>query len=186
MDQSLNIRTRFTAIGAALVAVILVCGGNNAFAQRNATATANVSAKIVSGISLEKTRDLNFGPVVRTSAGGTATINATTGAMSYSGVSQGQNGGQQTASFTVTGEPSYLYTISLPHSATLSEQNGNGHGQANGHAQMTVTDFTYSDGAGTLNESGTQSFTVGGTLQVGPNQDTGNYTGSFDVTVEYQ
>ncbi|MBS1914569.1 MAG: DUF4402 domain-containing protein, partial [Bacteroidetes bacterium] len=137
-------------------------------------------------ISLEKTRDLNFGSIVRSAAGGTVVLNATTGALTFSGVTQGQTHNQATAAFSATGEPSYLYTITLPQTATLTETNGNGNGNANGHPSMTATSFTYSDGAGTLDNSGHQNFNVGATLNVGANQATGTYTGSFDVTVQYQ
>ena len=51
---------------------------------------------------------------------------------------------------------------------------------------MTVKDFTYSNGAGTLGENGRQTFNVGATLEVAGNQETGSYNGSFDVTVQYQ
>lgn len=175
-NSTTSIRT-FIA-GLALAAIILTAGAGSAMAQRSAHDDAKASAKIVSGLSLEKERDLNFGSIVRTTTGGTVTVNATTGAISYSGVSQGQTRNYQTASFETSGEPEYLYTITLPRSAELTKKNG--------HATMTVVNFTHSEGAGHLDREGKQDFTVGGTLQVGPNQETGEYEGSFEVTVEYQ
>jgi hypothetical protein len=38
----------------------------------------------------------------------------------------------------------------------------------------------------TLNGSGSATFAVGGTLSVSANQASGNYTGTFNVSVTYQ
>ena len=50
---------------------------------------------------------------------------------------------------------------------------------------MGVDAFRSSKSSGTL-VSGSDSFTVGGTLDVTANQPTGEYTGTFTVAVEYQ
>ncbi|HVZ38009.1 MAG TPA: DUF4402 domain-containing protein, partial [Candidatus Kapabacteria bacterium] len=111
----------------------------------------------------------------------TVVLNATSGALTFNGVTQGQTRNQATAVFSATGEPSYLYTITLPQTATLTQA-----GAGPNRPTMTATSFTYSDGAGTLDNSGHQTFNVGATLNVGANQATGTYNGSFDVTVQYQ
>ena len=52
---------------------------------------------------------------------------------------------------------------------------------------MTVDTFEDSlGGSGTLDTSGTDTFSVGATLHVGLAQPMGAYAGSFDVIVEYQ
>lgn len=167
------------SLALALVAVALVSNAGSAFAQHRASATANAEAKIVSGISLAKNLDLKFGSIVRSAEGGTVTIDATKGEIKYEGVTQGQNSSYQTAQFTATGEASYRYTISLPHQAKLDHEGGKGE-------KMWVKNFTYSAGAGSLNEKGEQTFNVGATLEVGPNQTTGKYAGTFDVAVQYE
>jgi hypothetical protein len=48
-----------------------------------------------------------------------------------------------------------------------------------------VADFNGSKSGGQL-LSGEDSFTVGGTLDVGVRQEAGKYVGSFTVAVEYQ
>ena len=182
MTKDLTSRKTSMFTGLAIAAFALIGLSGTAMAQHRNSASADASAKIVSGITLEKTRDLNFGSIVRSASGGTVTINATSGALTYTGVTRGQTNDQTTAAFRTTGESSYLYTISFPESIRIGRQNGNG----NGSAQMTVRSFTASEGAGTLSREGTQSFNVGATLEVGANQETGQYNGSFEVTVQYQ
>ena len=167
------------SLALAAVAVALVANAGSAFAQHHASATANAEAKIVSGISLAKVLDLKFGSIVHSAEGGTVTIDATKGDITYEGVTQGQNSSYQTAQFTATGEASYRYTVSLPHQAKLEHEGGKGE-------NMLVKEFTYSNGAGSLDDKGEQTFNVGGTLYVNSYQLTGKYIGTFDVAVQYE
>ena len=171
-------KTRTTNFAAALFAVLLLAGAGTASAQNSASASVDAEAKIVAGISLEKVLDLKFGSIVRSAEGGSVTLDPNSGEISYSGVTQGQNSDYQIAEFETTGENDYLYTIALPNEATLTHSGGS--------ATMMVNEFGYSDGAGVLDGDGLERFNVGATLQVGPNQVTGRYTGSFDVAVQYQ
>ncbi len=164
--------TRFLAI-AGLVSV-----SAGAFAQETATATA--TATIITPISISKTTDMNFGNVaaqstasgtvvltpagVRSVTGGT-TIPATTGTVSA-------------ASFTVTGEADYTYSITLPTADVTITSGAN---------TMTVNTFTSTpSGTGTLTE-GSQTVTVGATLNVSAAQPAGTYVSAtpFNVTVNY-
>lgn len=160
-------------------AVVLGCTSSS-FAQ--ATATASTSANIITPISITKTADMNFGNIAVS-----ATI-AGTAAMTPAGVrSTGGAGGVtlpattgtvSAASFTVSGQGSYTYAITLPSSATLTSL---------GHT-MTITSFTSSPSAtGLLAPGGTQTLTVGGTLNVAAAQSAGTYTNAtaVPVTVNY-
>ncbi|MEQ3747275.1 MAG: DUF4402 domain-containing protein [Henriciella sp.] len=80
------------------------------------------------------------------------------------------------AAFDVAGEADYSYAITLPSSVNIS--NGSG-------GTMAVNNFTGSKASGTLT-AGADDFTVGGTLTVAANQASGEYTGTFAITVEYQ
>ena len=180
MIKHSSFRTIFFPAALALAGILAFSTG--ASAQNRGSASASAEAKIVAGISIEKVLDLNFGTIVRSINGGSVTINPQNGQISYNGVTQGQNTTHQIAQFKTTGEADYLYTISLPQSATLDLQGG---GQE-GKQTMTVTNFTYTNGAGKLDKKGTEEFKVGGTLNVNPNQATGRYTGSFEVSVQYQ
>ncbi|MBS1911898.1 MAG: hypothetical protein JST22_07935, partial [Bacteroidetes bacterium] len=54
MKTSINLRLAFAFVIAGLA---LLIAGSSSFAQNRATQSADAGAKIVAGISLEKTRD---------------------------------------------------------------------------------------------------------------------------------
>jgi hypothetical protein len=100
------------------------------------------------------------------------------------GVTIGQNAGNTAARFVATGEPAYLYTLTLPSTVALTKTVTSGTAPT-----MNVTAFTSTLGAsgiGTLAADGTQTFSVGGTLNIGASQETGDYQGQFNVVVTYQ
>lgn len=70
------------------------------------------------------------------------------------------------------------YILTLPANGTVALVSGSN--------RMPVVNFVSSGpNDGTL-PSGPQSFSVGATLQVAPNQPRGNYSGAFQITVDYQ
>jgi len=150
------------------------------YAQQTASATAAASATIITPIAISKTADMNFGNIaVSASSGGTVILapagtRTTTGNVSLPATT----GSPAAASFTVTGQGSYTYAITLPTTATLTD--GASH-------TMTVGTFTSNPSStGTLS-SGTQTLTVGATLTVAAGQAVATYTTSspFTVTVGY-
>jgi len=169
----------FKSIAIAAVATFGFATASHA----QATATASASANIITPISIVKTVDMNFGNVAvsatiagtaildpagtRTTGGaGGVTLPATTGTVSA-------------ASFTVSGQASYTYAITLPTSCTISD--GASH-------NMTVDNFTSVPSAtGTLSASGTETLNVGATLNVAAAQASGLYTNAtgVPVTVNY-
>src|SRR6204780_2871448 len=117
------------------IASVVIVSANSSFAQ--ATATASASANIITPISIVKVTDMNFGNVAvsatlagtvvlapgggrTTGGGGGVTLPATVGTVAA-------------ASFTVSGQASYTYAITLPASCSLSD--GASH-------TMTVNAFT--------------------------------------------
>ena len=163
-----------------VIAAIAIVSANSSFAQ--ATATASASATIITPITIVKTVDMNFGNVAvsaslagtvvmdplgvrSTGGGGGVTLPATTGTVAA-------------ASFTVSGQANYTYAITLPGSCTISSS-GN---------TMTVNGFTSNPATtGTLSAGGTQTLTVGATLNVAAAQASGTYTNAtgVPVTVNY-
>ena len=141
-----------------------------------ATATANATVNLTSGLAITKVEDLNFGTAAPGLTGGTIVMTpggarSSTGSVKLSGLDAGT-----AASFTVSGDADSTYTITLPLLATLSD---------GGLNTVSVTNFTSTpSGTGTLT-GGTQTVNVGGTLNVGLAQAQGVYSGTFDVTVEY-
>lgn len=161
----------------ALLAATTVFGVGVTGSAIAATATSNADATIIQAISISNTAGLDFGSVVADSASaGTVTMSAA-GTRSCTTVTCVAQDAGQASGFDVSGEASYTYTITLPASTSLSDGAGN---------SMTVDTFTDSkSGAGTLDGTGADSFTVGADLSVGMGQVAGTYNGTFDVTVEY-
>ncbi len=101
---------------------------------------------------------------------------STAGVRSATDATQLAGGTPQAASFTVNGEGTSAYTITLPASATISDGGGN---------NMTVNNFTHDAGASPALTAGADTFSVGADLVIGAGQVAGAYTGSFTVTVNY-
>lgn len=163
-----------------LSALVLTAFAVNANAQ--ATATATATATIVTPISITKNVDMNFGNIAVSAASGGTVILAPAGTRTTGGAGgvtlPAVTGTVTAASFTVNGNGSYTYAITLPSSAvTLT-------GPA--AATMDATAFTSTPSAtGTLT-GGTQNLLVGATLTVAAAQAAGVYTsGNFNVTVNY-
>ncbi len=148
-----------------------------AFAQSNSASTsASATARIVTPIAIAKVTDLNFGDVVSSGAAGTVIVTPAGVRSAGGGATLGNGGSVAAASFTVSGQGSATYAITLPASATVTS----------GANNMTVDTFTSNpSGTGALSAGGSQTLNVGATLQVGASQATGTYTGSFNVTVAY-
>ena len=163
-----------------LSALVLTAFAVNANAQ--ATATATATATIVTPISITKNVDMNFGNIAVSAASGGTVILAPAGTRTTGGAGgvtlPAVTGTVTAASFTVNGNGSYTYAITLPSSpVTLT-------GPA--AATMDATAFTSTPSAtGTLT-GGTQNLLVGATLTVAAAQAAGVYTsGNFNVTVNY-
>jgi hypothetical protein len=167
--------TKIFATGA-----IIIAGSNVSFAQ--ATATAAASATIITPITITKTADMNFGNVAVSAATAGTVVLAPAGTRTTGGAGgvtlPSTTGTVAAASFTVSGQASYTYAITLPTSATITSS-GN---------TMTVNGFTSTPSAtGTLSSGGTQTLTVGATLNVAAAQAVGTYTNAsgVPVTVNY-
>ncbi len=141
-----------------------------------ADANSNAGADIIAPIQVSNTAPLYFGTIApSTSASDTVLVNSAGNKTCGSNLTC-ITADHTAAAFTVTGEADKSYTVSLPSSVDID----NGAGQS-----MTVNNFTGSKATGTLT-SGTDTFSVGGTLTVAANQASGEYNGTFAVTVEYQ
>jgi hypothetical protein len=172
----MKISTRNKMIATAMLLTGFI---NSSFAQSTATATA--TATVVTPISISKNTDMSFGNLaVQTATGGTVVLAPAGTRTSTSGVTLPATTGTVTAAtFTVTGNGSYTYAITLPSAAVVLTHTG-------GVQTMNATAFTSNpSGTGALS-SGTQNIAVGATLTVAAAQLAGVYTsGNFNVTVNY-
>lgn len=139
-------------------------------------------------ISISKNTDMNFGTIAASSAGGTVVLSASGSRTASGGIILPSFTGTVTAAqFTVTGEPSYSYAITLPFDFELTTTS------AGTDQTMTVNAFnsaTFNNSAVNntgLLTGGTDTVFVGATLNVGASQTAGSYTNAagFEVTVNY-
>jgi len=156
---------------AAVVAFAVLAGK----AEAADTESANASATLVSPITLTKQADLDFGRLSSGAAGGTAVVSSA-GARSVTGDVVEEGGTPTSADFDITGESGLTYDITLPTSISITS----------GGDSMTVNTFTDDKGGSGTLTGGSDSFSVGATLNVAASQNTGTYTGTFDVTCAYQ
>jgi hypothetical protein len=162
------------------LALTILGFSSDTFAQVSANATA--TATIVTPIDISKTVDMNFGNVGVSATGGTVIL-APAGTRTTTGgvVIPATTGTVTAASFNVTGQANFTYSISLPGSPITITRNS-------GVETMSVGTFTSSPTpTGTLSGTGAQTITVGATLTVGNNQEAGTYVSGtpFTVTVNY-
>lgn len=167
-----------------LLAALIVAGTfGQATAAQAATASANATATIVQAIAISKTADLKFGQIVASSSAGTVTI-APAGTRTFGGgATNGGTSGTSTtalsaASFNVTGYSTTAFTITLPADNTIT--------MSNGSTTMAVNSFTSSPSSPSALVGGAATVNVGATLTVAANQAQGDYTTTFNVTVDYQ
>ena len=159
---------------------VMACGIQSVKAQTaSASASASAKATIITPIAIDQVADLNFGNIVAGTDAGTVTVDTEGNRTSSTGITlpNATPGDFQAAKFTVTGLADATYAITLPDDNTVTIS---GPGE-----DMTVTGFTSNpDGTGVL-AGGTQTLSVGATLNVGADQAAGEYAGEFTVTVAY-
>jgi hypothetical protein len=159
------------AVAAALAAAGAMTNVHAAQTSANATAT------VVAPLAITKVADLSFGSFSTNAAGQTVTmspagVRSTSGAIAMAGTTTA-------ATFNVVGSGTLTYAITLPSSIEMTT----GSGGAN--ETMTVSGFTSNpSGTGTLT-AGAQTLAVGATLTTVAGQAGGVYSGSFNVSVDY-
>jgi hypothetical protein len=167
-----------------IIAVVVMVSGFSTKVMAQATENTAAAARIVTPISITETASLHFGTMAILAGSPGTCVLSTQGARTQTG---GVNLSVQAptasnAAYNVSGAVNTTYGITLPSTITVTS----------GPANMTINSLlarTASAAAngltGTLSASGTDNFTVGGTLNVAAGQATGVYTGTFDVTVAY-
>lgn len=162
------------------------------------TATGTATAVIVEPLGLVKVEDLRFGRIAASNTAGTITVNADTGACTASGGVRsaggcgfGQFSGQGARRLTVriqipssvslagpAGATMVADTITLGASPDLAFLGSNGNG--NGNSLGTAPRYQINSNSGLF------TFRLGGRLNVAAGQKSGQYSGTFPITVQYQ
>tara|TARA_R110001583_G_scaffold112949_2_gene263256 strand:- start:579 stop:1127 length:549 start_codon:yes stop_codon:yes gene_type:complete len=175
----------------SLVAIFMIAGiSSNLMAQTIATEPTNVGAVLIEAMTLTETAPMHFGSTVLTDAlGGTIVLPSNSTTRVYTGglATSPATPVATNAAYNVTGTGLETYAVTLPATTTLTHTT-----VSTGVFTMNVTAMTARfNGAGadattsTLAAAGTDSFTLGGTLTVQANQVGGIYTGTFNVSVDY-
>lgn len=170
------------SIASIIVLTICLIFPYIVFGQTSSTVTnIGIDAKVIAPISASNTGStkLNFGTISRSSVAGTVIISADGQRSSTGGASILTTSLFSAAPFTVTGENSAGFNLTLPDNDDVKMT------RTGGTEEMEVTSFTHNSGL-VLSSSGTATFSVGATLNLDVDQVAGDYTGSFSVTIAYQ
>ena len=164
-----------------LLALAVVILGFTAVSFGQVSATATASATIITPISITNvpTDVLDFGTIAKGASDGTVTIApVSAGTRSFSNVTLSAINIGRAAKFTVTGDGSSHFTVTVPKDGDVTI--------ASGVNKMNVKQFlsTPSGATGVLS-SGTAEVWVGATLEVLATTVPGTYSGPFTVTVNY-
>ena len=180
-------------IKASLLLTILAIIGHivSINAQSSAMQVISVSAEIVEVMTISQTTSLNFGTNIKTTnEGGTVILASNSNTRNYTGgltnsgpISQNATN----ATFEISGSALATYAVTLPAAVTLTHTL-----IETGINTMEITamkarfnDATSDSVTSTIASDGTDSFTLGATLTVQENQILGQYSGQYEVSVDY-
>lgn len=140
-------------------------------------ALAALNAFAAASLTLSNPQQLAFGKFAAGS-GGTVTIHPNGSRSRGGSVVLLPSAGGSVAQFSITGEPGSTYAVTLPANGTVV--------LASGQSTMAVNGFSsFPQATGQFGLGGSQTLSVGATLSVGPNQAPGSYSGSFNVSIDY-
>lgn len=144
------------------------------------TVSGQAIATVIRPINLAKNSDLAFGAVVRPSLeSSTVSISPNDGSRTISGGNGVLVGtAASRATYSVTGEGGQVFSISIPSTFTMI-----------GPETLSVTTSSSASGTGVLSgalgSAGSFSFGIGGSTTVTSATPAGTYSGTFNVTVQY-
>lgn len=154
-------------------------GGVGGSGSGSSSATANVFR----AVTITKTSDIVFGKIVKPSTGTGSVSLTASGVRSVTGTGSFAFASPMptSATFSVSGEGAQAITVTIPTSFTMTS----------GANTLTVTTVSTGGGvqtlSGTLGNSGSPptAITVGGSFPISSTTPSGTYSGTFNVTVQY-
>ncbi len=157
-------RGRVLAIGAILCLVGLTADGHE-------------RAKPSRSLMVSAVEALSFGAFA-TFSGGSVQVAPTGARMAQGDVTLVPGRLVSSARFRVLGDPYFIFGITLPEPEEVALTGANG--------AMPISGFrSHPDYFGQLNALGAAHIDVGAQLSVAPRQRSGNYSGTFRITVDY-
>lgn len=164
---------RIDLMKRALTGVALAAFAMNASAAHAASTTGTAKAKILRQITLTNTSDLQYATIISGATASTVAVSTAGGVTCGTGLTC--TGTTSAANFNIAGTNGAVVLVGGDSSVTL---NGSLGGTMTSSLSYSATNVTLTAAGG--------SFQVGGTLSVGANQASGDYSGTFNVTANYQ
>jgi spore coat protein U-like protein len=141
-----------------------------------ASAVSTISVSVTRSLSITNISALEFGSVSVSSTAGTVVIDTDGMRFSTGGVMVDPSGSYTPARFYIEGKPNANFSIKLPNRVEIRDGFGN---------TISVDNFNTSVESGTLDANGVLEFKVGGQINLDPNQNTGEYSGTMVVELNY-
>ena len=133
---------------------------------------------VLNSLNVTNTQDLDFGDLSSGATTGRATVDANTDALTTTGGVTPLGGTPNAAVFYAVGTLNRVFIVQIPN-GSITLTNGSG-------GTMTVSNWTSNGPVNrNLGPTGVAIIRVGGRLNVGANQASGTYSGTFSVTVVY-
>ncbi len=157
---------------SALTASLILNTGDSLAASGSGTATATVFETLI----VTKIDDLSFGSIIPSAAFGSISVNGS-GTLDFGGATSIVDGTRGV--YNVTGEAGETYSVDLPVEPNVLSC------ATCGGADMLVS-VTQVNATGNTLIGGNGTFYINGFLVVGANQFPGVYTGTYEVSVNYE
>lgn len=145
-------------------------------------AVGTAVAVVYRSISISKLTDLGFGRIVRPPTGSGIVAVDAGGVRSVSGGAVAVSTPTPTAAtYSITGEGGRIVSVAVPASFTMTRVGGAQTLEVT-TARSVAGNLTLS---GSLGTAGSAAFAVGGSFPIASTTATGDYSGTFNVTVQY-
>jgi hypothetical protein len=162
---------------------IMAISVQNVNAQSSASISdAEAGATIIAPLTLTNDLSLEFGKIVKSTTGGDVVITAEespsrtpSGGLTFIGGDT-----WRPAKFTVTADDDQSFSITKDATITLDGPTGTG------TDEMTITTSISGSTTGVSTSGGLYEFYIGGTMPVADDQIIGDYSGVYEVTVQYE
>jgi Mat/Ecp fimbriae major subunit len=141
-----------------------------------ATEQADSKAAIIGAVQFALLLDMDFGNILANSSGGTVELDPVAGTRTCTGVGLVCQGAYSSSRLELTGDDA-LVKITYDSSFNMTGP---------GDPIPVVPYYTGGNGALITLTGGTAIADFGATITLNPNQAAGDYTGTFNVTVDYQ
>ena len=158
-----------------IAGAVITSAGIHSASVMAATAIGSSTARVVQAITVTAANTLAFGDILFGESG-TIILDTSSG---VTGTLITGTGTRTSGSFAIAGAANAVYTVTLDPSTTITD----------GFDTMTVSGINHDSGllgTRTLDASGDDTLSIGGTLTVGGAEGVGSYSGTYSVVVNYQ